>query len=163
MDLKSWLVDISKLELDEIDVLGRRLYNSIYITSEYYGEKRTHDGECVFFWKDRFEHAFYTSSNRAKHPDLKDKLAVERIERIKWIEKVIAGEVPGSACYKVQSKGGSKTNPNRLYVISEEKYVVWLEPRNDGGWKFSTAYTAQTEEFRRYCQTGKRIWKWKTP
>ncbi len=163
MDLKSLLVDVKGLKDDEIDALGRKLYKTIYITSGFYGIKKTHDGEDVRFWEDRFEHAFYTSSNRAKNRDDKDKLAVERIERIKWIEKVIGGDVPGSACYKAQSTSGRKTEPNRLYVISRELYVVWLEPRNDGGWKFSSAYTARPENFRRYCQSGRRIWKWKTP
>ena len=47
---------------------------------------------------------------------------------------------------------------SRLYVLLSESYVIWLEPRRSGGWKFSTAYKARLKNIQRYCSFGKRIW-----
>ena len=159
MDLKSLLVDIEKLDLAEIESTGRRLYNEIYIKFEAYGVLKAHDGEDVFFWTKQFDHAFFTSKDRARHLGDKSKLDVDRIVKIRWIEHVIAGRVEGTACYKAQSPGQKKSFTNRLYVVPSVLYVVWLEQRDKGGWRFSTAYTAAAQDVSRYCKAGKRIWK----
>ncbi len=64
MDLSDLTVSVDGLEIVEIEDIARRLYKEIYVTSGRYGICNTHDGEQVYFWEDRFEHAFYTSSNR---------------------------------------------------------------------------------------------------
>lgn len=165
MDLKSLLLDIETLELDEIERTERRLYKEIYLQFDAYGVLKAHDDENVFFWAKQFEHAFFTSKDRARHPEDKSNLAVDRIMRIRWIEHVIAGRVESTACYKAQSPGQKKHFTNRLYVVPSELYVIWLEPRDKGGWRFSSAYNSSAQDIRKYCNTGKRIWKYqeKTP
>jgi hypothetical protein len=126
---------------------------------------KAHDDEDVFFRGDRFKHAFFTSWNRVGHPKDKSCLDADRITRIRWIEHVIAGRVESTACYKAQGPGQAKPFTNRLYVVSSELYVVWLEPRKERGWRFSSAYQASAQDIRRYCKNAKRIWKYqeKTP
>ena len=161
MDLGGLLLDLGGMGDDDIEALARDWYDRLYVTSGQCGFHTCHDGEEVVFWRDRFEHAFFTSSNWARYPDRKDRLARDRIERIRWIGEVIAGRVPGSACWEVPSPTGRRRPPNRLYLVSSERYVVWLEPRMRGGWKFSSAYVAQPRQLRNYCAGGRRIWVWK--
>lgn len=161
MDLQALLLDLGGKGDGEIEATGREWYERLYITRGNCGFHECHDGEEVVFWRDRFEHAFFTSSNWARYPDRKDKLAVDRIARIRWIGEVIAGNVPKSACWEVPSPTGRRRPPNRLYVVSNECYVVWLEPRMRGGWKFSSAYAPQPRRLREYCAGGRRIWVWK--
>ena len=165
MDLRRLLVDIENLDLIEIERMGRRLYEEIYLKFDAYGVLKSHDGEDVFFWKKRFDHAFFTSKNRAWHPADKSVLAVDRIMRIRWIEHVITGRATGSSCYKAQGPGQAKPFTNRLYVVPSELFVVWLEPRNEGGWRFSSAYTTLVNDIGRYCRNAKKIWQYqeKTP
>lgn len=95
MDLNDLTVSINGLEIAEIEDLARRLYREIYVTSGRYGVFEAHDGESVYFWEDRFEHAFYTSSNRIRYPDRKDRLDLERVKRMRWIKEIIRGEYLG--------------------------------------------------------------------
>jgi hypothetical protein len=158
MDLNDLIVSIDGLESAEIEDIARRLYGEIYVTSGRYGICKAHDGESVYFWEDRFEHAFYTSSNRIRYPDRKDRLDLERVKRIRWIKEIIAGRIPGTACWLTPSPSGGGRPLNRLYVLLSDSYVIWLEPRHSGGWKFSTAYKARLKDVQRYCSLGKRIW-----
>lgn len=160
MDLNSLLLDFSGKTLAEIEAIGRSEYEHLYITSRNFGVHKAHDGEDVFFWKDRFEHAFFTSSNWASFPDRKDKLDVDRIKRLKWIGPVVSGLVSGTICREVPGPTGRRHPPNRLYLVTKGCYVVWLEPRMNGGWKFSSAYVARYDQLRRYCQGGKVIWRY---
>jgi len=158
MDLNDLIVPITGLEIAEIEDIARRLYREIYVTSGRYGICKAHDGESVYFWEDRFEHAFYTSSNRIRYPDRKDRLDLERIKRIRWIKEIIAGRIPGTGCWLTPSPSGGGRPLNRLYILLSDSYVIWLEPRHSGGWKFSTAYKARLKDVQRYCSLGKRIW-----
>lgn len=160
MDLKNLFVDVEGLDLRAMEEKGRFLYKEIYLQFGVYGIVKAHDGEDVFFWGKRFEHAFFTSRNRARHPDDKSNFAVDRMTRIRWIGPIIAGQVEGVACYKAQGPGQTKPFTNRLYVVSSELYVVWLEPRKEGGWRFSSAYPASAQDIRQYCKNAKRIWKY---
>jgi hypothetical protein len=162
MDLSSLLLCLDGLTDSQIEAVAREWYAKLYITtSRGFGVLKSHDGDEVIFWRDRFEHAFFTTSDRIGHPDRKDVVARERIERIRWIRGVVAGNVAESACWEVPSPTGRRRPPNRLYIVSSEIYVVWLEPRISGGWKFSSAYTATAQNVRRYCQGGKKIWQHK--
>lgn len=108
MDLNDLIVSIERLEVAEIEDIARRLYREIYVTSGRYGICKAHDGESVYFWEDRFEHAFYTSSNRIRYPDRKDKLDLERVKRIRWIKEIIAGQIPGTGCWLTPSPSGGE-------------------------------------------------------
>jgi hypothetical protein len=158
MDLSKLLTAVAGMSVEDVEKLGRKLYRELYLNQGIRGVHATHDGEKVLFWEDRFDHAFFTSSDRARHPLWKDKLAIERVERIRWIGELVAGRVPGFECWEVPGPGGRFADPNRLYVIWSLRYVAWLEPRNAGDWKFSSAYTAQIADVRRYCQLGRKLW-----
>ena len=77
---------------------------------------------------------------------------------LRWIAPLIRGEVPGSECWEVPSPTGRRRPPNRLYIIWDERYVVWLEPREKVGWKFSSAYEKTSGTIRDYCRGGGKIW-----
>lgn len=126
--------------------------------------RTTHDNLEVVFHKDRFEHAFYTSSNRARRPHDKDIVDLKRIVRIRWILAVVSGNVRDSECWECPSKEtGRRKPPDRLYIVWSEGYVVWLHPKADGGWRFSTAYCAPIAEIKKYCRGGTKIWKKSAP
>jgi len=119
------------------------------------GEILLHDGQVAFIFRDRFEHAFYTSPDRIRHPYSKSKIAHDRVERIKWIKPILEGKVKGTQCWLVPDPRRKK----RLYVVMQEQYIIWLEERNDGGWKFSTAYCAENQNIKRYTTKGVKIWE----
>jgi hypothetical protein len=144
-----------------MEQLGRRLYSEIYLTSGHYGLHRTHDGQLLVFHGRTFDHAFYTTSDRLCHPERKDVLRKGSVERIRWIGQLIAGLVPGSACFEVPSPTGRIRPPNRFYAVFTTPFVVWLEPRKTGGWNFATAYPLSIEDIRKYQRGGRTVWKWK--
>jgi hypothetical protein len=158
-DLKGMLLDLSGMGRQEIERLGSDLYRQLYLNKGKVGVHRTHDGQDLVFHSDAFDHAFYTSSDRRCHPDLKDVLRTGSVERIRWIGHVVSGCVQGSACFEVPSPTGRERPPNRFYAVFETPYVVWLEPRQNGGWKFKSAYPLSIEEIRRYQRGGRTVWK----
>jgi len=160
-DLDKLLVNLSGLDADAVEKLARRLYRESYMNRGRVGVHKTHDGQKLIIHEDAFDHAFFTTSDRLCHPDLKDRLRKGSVERIHWIGHLIGGRVRGSACFEVPSPTGRERPPNRLYVIFETPFVVWLEPRQDGGWKFRTAYPTSIEEIRKYTRGGRTVWKWK--
>ena len=160
-DLKSLLVDLSGLTIEEREARGRELYAELYLNRGHFGLHRTHDDEMLIFHQRQFDHAFFTTSDRYCHPDNKDVLRPVSVERIRWIGELVAGRVPNSACFSVPSERHSSRPPKRLYAIFENPFVVWLEPRQDDGWKFSTAYPLSIEEIRAYTRGGSTIWKYK--
>ncbi len=155
------MVSLSGLDATAVEQLARKLYCELYLNQGRVGERRTHDGQLLLFHLDAFDHAFYTSSDRICHPERKDLLRRGSIERIHWIEHLVSGRVPGSACFEVPSPTGRCRPPNRLYVVFETPYVVWLEPRKDSGWKFKSAYPLSIEDIRKYTRGGRTVWKWK--
>lgn len=157
MDLDSLLLDVQNVDENQLEQFAFEKYQELYINARQLGVHQTHDGNDVLFWLDRFEHAFRTSRNRARNAYAKDKLDIDRVVRMAWIRPVIAGEVPDSGCWEVAGEG-RRLPPNRLYVVWPKSYIVWLEPRMNGGWKFSSAYSPPTQEIRRYCRGGKQIW-----
>ena len=114
LNLDDLLVCTDGLEIAEIERTARRRYREIYVTSGRYGVFETHDGESVYFWEDRFDHAFFTSSDRVRHPDKKDKLDIERVKRLRWINEIIAGRIPQTACWLTPSPSGGGRPLNRL-------------------------------------------------
>lgn len=157
-NLDDLLIDVEGMTNEEIETKARDLYKELYTGAGKSGKLRAHDGEEVIFWADRFDHAFYNSSEWRQYSSEKNQLDKERIKRIKWIGEVIAGNVPNSECWEV-SRATDNVNPQRLYIVKSKCYVVWLEPRANGGWKFSSAYVANYGQLRRYSSGKRKIWK----
>lgn len=156
MDLETLKIDLPDCSEEETAREGERLYEQEFFSNGgSRGEIPLHDGQTAFIFRDRFEHAFRTSPDRIRHPYSKSKVAVERIERIKWIKPVLAGKIKGTQCWLVPDRRRKK----RLYVVVQEQYIIWLEERNDGQWKFSTAYCAGKQDIQRYTNGSVKVWE----
>lgn len=156
LDLNSLLTDLSNLTDPEVEETGYRLYGELFLDTEARGVRKTHDGEDVYFWEERFDHAFFAPANfhLTTEKQIVDK---GRVARIKWILPLIGGEVPNSECWLVKNKNRPE---QRLYVRFSQNYIVWLEPRDAGGWKFSTAYPSEGWRIRNYLKGAQRIWRY---
>jgi hypothetical protein len=141
----------SRSDAKEIFEYGRKIFAQEFLNqSDTRGEITAHDGSKVVFYSDRYDHAFCTSCDRARRHHDKSKVAIDRIERVRWIKELIC---------KTRSKVICKeqTPPprwKRAYYCNESNYVVWLEPLKlqDGrpiGWKFSSAYPQPVTDHRR--------------
>lgn len=159
-ELAALLEDVSGLSSDALFEKGRSLYRELYLKKGRVGEATTHDGQVLLFYEDRYEHAFQTTSDRICAPERKDTVDAKRIARIRWILPIISGLVAETACFEVPSPAGRSRPPNRLYVLEPELYVLWLEPRTSGGWKFSTAYPTIRERIERYKRGGRTVSRW---
>jgi len=158
VELESLKVNLAGLADDEAAREGLRLYaQEFFPNGEFRSTLSLHDGQPVVFFQDRYEHAFQTSPDRVRHPYSKSRVAVERIERMKWIKPVLQGKVEGTQCWLVLDP--VQRQRKRLYVVVNEQYIIWLEERRDGGWKFSTAYCAGKQDIQRYTQGGVKIWE----
>lgn len=160
VELTDLLINLDGLGTDEIAARGKQLYFQIYLKHGHFGLHLTHDGQIVVFHERQYEHAFSTTSDRYSHPERKDLIDATRVARIRWIGAVIAGGIHGSACFERPSPTGRERPPNRLYVAFAECYVVWLEPRQTGGWRFSTAYVATPELIQKYQRGGRTVCRW---
>jgi hypothetical protein len=137
---------------------GRAAYREHYLNQGKFGIFNCHDGATAVFHEDRFDHAFYDKPDRwslNKSLDMPDE---SRLERVRWIGPLIRGDVPDSECWEVPSPTGRRRPPNRLYIAWAEKYVVWLEPRQVGGWKFASPYVVTRGAIRDYCRGGGKVW-----
>ena len=160
--LASLLIDLSETSDEEANRLVFEKYVELYLdattASCRVGVRETHDGEPVVFFEDRFDHAFAKTVAWCRKGPF-DRL---RGERVAWIGPVIAGEIEGTECWLLPPKNGRRDlqgrRPNRAYIVHAEAYVVWLTPRVDGRWRFSTAYVAGYSDIRRYRREGRRLW-----
>ncbi len=126
------------------------------------GVWKAHDATKVLFYPDRVDHAFRESRDYRRCSSKKEYISLERLERMHWILPLIRGEIEGSSCHLVEAKSGRREPPNRLYVIWERRYCVWLEPlRSNQNLKFSSAYTAGMTQLRNYTRGGQGIWDWR--
>lgn len=158
-ELEALLIDLAGKTQAEIEDIAWDAYRSLCDESHKARSLLTHDGRVVMFYEDRFEHAFFTSSNRARHPNWKDKLAVERVERIRWIREFIAGKAAGVECWETERLDGRLLPKMRIYLTWKPTYLVWLDELSDGfRFKFSSAYGPQTGDLRRYCKAGRKLW-----
>jgi len=160
VDLNAIILDFSAVPDEELDPQGQAAYRFHYLNRGKYGIHTSHDGEEVIFHEDQFGHAFFDKPDKKsliKRRDLPDE---RRLERMRWIGPLIRGEVAGSECWHVPSPTGRRRPPNRLYIAWNQLYVVWLEPRQLGGWKFSSAYDVVSARYIRekYCRGGGKIW-----
>ena len=140
------LLSFGSMTKGQIEAAGRAIYEDTYV-----GRVRTaHDGERVYFYSNRFEHAFH-GSDSATSGAKKEGINERRVERIHWIGELIEGRIPGSLCLLVNDQDGNRP-ARRLYVYRAEHYIVWLEPRiKEGeGWWFSSAYIPFGYQIKKY-------------
>jgi hypothetical protein len=144
----------------EVEAMAEELFCQTYCDGGFRGELDMHGGGKVVFFNDRFHHAFHTSYDRARNPYSKAKLALDRIERMRWIGAMISGEIPGTECWEIPPKTGRQHPRDRVLVIWNPGYVVWLWPqRNEGEWKFSSAYPVPPAEIQRELRRGgRKVW-----
>jgi hypothetical protein len=156
LDLNTLLIDLTDLEISEIEEIGYKSYCDLFLDTEKRGVRKTHDEEDVYFWENRFTHAFYAPAvwQNTTRKEVIDKI---RVARIKWILPLISGQVPNSECWQVKN---NNRPDQRLYVRFSQNYLIWLEPRDASGWTFSTAYTSEGWRIRNYLKGAQRIWKY---
>ena len=167
-NLAGLLIDLTDLSDKEAEWLVFEKYVELYLVRgmepRRMGIRQTHDGTVAKFAESRFRHAFRTSSKAVRRFG-KDILVRSRGERVPWIGPVIAGKIAHTECWMVPQKDERqyRRRPlrNRLYLLRDECYVVWLEPTRDGGWWFSSAYVAGLGDIRRYCKAGYKLWEQK--
>lgn len=152
--LDALLLDLGDLSDEDLAYRARQLYNEIYITSGKFGVRKTHDGENIKFWENRFRHAFCRSKD-FRFSNAKDCIDRPRVERMAWIGEVVRGKVPNSACWLL-----TQNLLKRLYTVVPKGYVVWLEGKGEREWTFSTAYVTTPQTIHKYTRGAKRIWKY---
>jgi len=148
-------INLDDLNDSAVDSLGMNLYREEFFSEKFVGVLDLHDGKKVVFFEDRYTHAFHTSEDRIRKPYGKSKVAKERIARIKWIKPILKGEINGTECWQIWGHD----NRQRLYIVYNERYVIWLESRKDGNWKFSSAYVTGESDIKRYKAKGQKIWE----
>lgn len=155
IDLATLVLDFSKHNSDEKERVARELYSSVYLEpGKDKGTHTLHDGESVVFFGNQFNHAFYTTNDSINFEDRKNTFAIERARRLKWIGPVIEGKVGNTECWEVSGR----TSANRLYVVWKHNYIIWIEPRQGSGWRFSSAYDANPKYIRSKIKNGTKIW-----
>jgi hypothetical protein len=158
MTLEELLINLEGLSDEEAADLGWREYRAVYLNKGSVGVLPLYKGgEVYFHGEDRYDHAFRTSPDRIRNRFSKTEVARDRIERLRWIKAVIQGEVPNTQCWAVTPQSGL-AGRDRLFIVLANKYVVRLVPRMDGGLKFATAYTATSQNIKRYTQGGTLMW-----
>lgn len=146
--LASLLLDLNGLSDTEAEDLAYQEYIKVYMDREtrkgMIGVRKVHDGEDVIFTEWRFEHAFFESAYKTSRKYNKGKFSRKRAARIRWIGQIIAGNIDGCECYQISDfnrrDSSGRIMVKRLYVLWEESYLVWLEPHQESGWWFSSAY-----------------------
>lgn len=121
------------------------------------GTPMTHDGQRVWFFSNRFQHAFWRDNSYRGGE--KNEIDFNRVQRARWIGEVIGGNVAGTVCRLVPNDGNPERGSSRLYMVEPECYVVWLLPRTDGTWTFSTAFKAFGYQMKKHRQLGDEIWR----
>jgi hypothetical protein len=148
---------------EELEREARALYLQHCARPASLGKVATHDGERVFLFtdEDTFVHAFFTAGENHRRGWAKDVIDPRRVARIRWIVPVISGLVDRTECFRVIDYAAyRKPAPEkRLYVVRDARYVVWLIRRNDGGFRFRTAYVAGHADIERYVYRQRKIWE----
>ena len=102
----------------------------------------THQGLPVYFYPERFDHAFYKNSNRRVRD--KSVFCQERAERIDWISEVLRD--PNITIYAGWDSGKKRNDFNsRVSLITPDGYVVVIRKINDSKAKFVTAYVVDDQ------------------
>lgn len=117
------------------------------------------EGKVVHFNEHIFEHAFSESSNyRYSYGIHNNPLSERRAARILWIKEVLLASGCVVEVYgHMQRDSRGRTKKRRVLLVTEEKYVVVLEVRNNCEYDFITAYPADDN----YINEKKRTKDWK--
>lgn len=158
VDLTSLLLDLAGLDDAQAEQFGRAEFKSLYLPQGFRGTVTAHDGSEIVFFEDRFDHAFFTTPDRYLHEFDKSVLDRDRVARVRWIGPILRGEVPNTQCWE-SLKSPGEDQINRLCIASSELYVIWLDARKDGAWRFSTAYVARAAQTSSYAYGRKIVWK----
>ena len=160
MKLQDLIIDFDSVPDDQLEEKGRKAYREHCLNRGRFGVHQCHDRQEVMFHEDRFRHAVYesTAPGQETRHDTPDRI---RLKRMRWIGEVVRGNVPGSECWEVLSRLGKGTAWKRLYIVWHERYVVWLEPKGENRWWFSSAYVRNAGLIREYCRDGTKIWWYK--
>lgn len=159
IDLNALLLNLAGLTDEEVETLGRDQYKLLYARGNGRNSLQAFDGVEVVFFDDRFDHAFFSTTDRYRRPEAKNQIARDRVERIAWIGPILRGEVANSQCWELSPISGNNPRKNRLCIASSDLYVVWLEPLRGDRWKFSTAYVARAAQATEYKQRRRCVWK----
>jgi hypothetical protein len=157
-DLQSLLLDLNGVSDVQAEELGRAEFRRLYVPGAFRGTLRAYDDSEVVFFEDRFDHAFFTTVDRYRRPYAKNVLDRARVARVRWIGPILRGEVANTQCWET-CRGTGDTRTQRLCIASAELYVVWLDERRNGGWRFSTAYVPRAAQASDYTYGKKVIWK----
>lgn len=169
IDLDALKLNFKGLSEEQKKAEGWRWYKLLYLTDpeKPVGIHELHDGEKAIFHDRTFDHAFFKSSNYQLHPKRKDLVDYVRLERVRWIEVLISGQVPYSSCFEVVALSGRPGIPNRVYIAHSHSYLVFLEPRTnspDLQWRFSSAYPSSPNYITsKVTGPGTMIWTNKPP
>ena len=158
VDLTSLLLDLSGLDDAQAQKLGRAEFKALYVPGGSRGVLTAYDGSEVVFFEDRFEHAFFTTSDRYRHEFAKNVLDRNRVARVRWIGPILRGEVTNTQCWESLRSPG-QDQMRRLCIASAELYVIWLDAGSGGNWRFSTAYVARAAQARTYAFGKRIVWK----
>lgn len=151
------LEDLSDLSTEDAIEHTSQIYDSEYLAGQNSNALSCHDGDKVIFYRDRFEHAFYTKSSSWGPDGDKSKFCRDRGSKIKWIASVLKCRTKRTECWLVENERHGRPD-KRLYISWPKGYVVWLEPtRHECTWKFSTAYSMTSQKIRERCKMGRRI------
>lgn len=118
----------------------KRVYDEEYCQQFIY----THDGICVRFYPETFEHAFYSSEDRKKGD--KSIFSNERAKRILWIRKALLDT--NLSLYEGWIKAKKQYDSSRrVCLVTPENYVIviQLNNKNVNRAKFITAYLCDDE------------------
>jgi len=102
----------------------------------------THDGIRVYFGPDKFEHAFFESSDRRGADDI---FSLVRAERMDWIAAALAD--PNALCVQGWDRQRECHDPKRRVTVVVQDFVIVLalSTKRDGTLKanFITCFKAE--------------------
>ena len=135
-------------------------YSTVEEYREHYKEKyckapiESFDNLQIYFYEDRFDHAFYESSN---YKGSKDIFSIKRAERIDWIERVLK-DTTAELFIGYDSLQKNYNNTRRVAIINDDDYVVVIQLTRENRAKFITAYVADSPNSAKNIRSGP-IWK----
>ena len=100
-DLQSLLMNLNGLDDARVERLGRAEFRRLYVPNGGRGTLRACDGSEVVFFEDRFDHAFFTTTDRYRRPYAKNIVSRDRIARVAWIGPVLRGEAANTQCWEL--------------------------------------------------------------
>jgi hypothetical protein len=163
VELLPLLLAVDGLTDDELEWKARTLYARDCVEPAKQRLVATHDGLRVVIYPDEadFTHAFFMAGEPHRRGWAKDVIDARRVARARWIIPVISGRVDGTQCFQVIDYGAYRKPPpeKRLYVVRDERYVVWLIRRNAGDFRFKTAYVTGHGDIERYIRRQRKIWE----